>query len=242
MRLDQRKEDILGFIVRDYVHTAFPISSNMVVGGLKLEVSPATIRNTMLALDKEGYLYQPYTSAGRAPTEKGYRYFIGHLMSVRQPEAELCARIDKIFENMEQETGFAFDELSRAIAGHLKLFSGVGLLDTEEKFFARGMSEVLRSPEFEERNLAAEFADFAENMESNLLELKKNAKFDYEPTFRVSGFGIASVFFDDDELGRCAVFSAGPKRMNYEKAASVLKYAAKDIKSKNKKHARRGKH
>src|SRR3989344_4555769 len=208
--LDSRKEDILGFVVRDFVRTAFPVSSNAVFGGLRLEVSPATIRNIMLELDDMGYLYQPHTSAGRAPTEKGYRYFTLHLMSVKQPEVEMRTRLDKIVENMERETDSAFEELFRA-------------------------------PEFAEPNLAAEFADFAENIEENLLDLNRRGvtEHDLEPTFHVSGFGMASVFFDDDEFGRCAVFSAGPKRMNYEKSASVLKYTAKDIKSKNKKNARR---
>ena len=239
--LDSRKEDILGFVVRDFVRTAFPVSSNAVFGGLRLEVSPATIRNIMLELDDMGYLYQPHTSAGRAPTEKGYRYFTLHLMSVKQPEVEMRTRLDKIVENMERETDSAFEELSRALSSHLKLFSGIGLLDEDEKIFGKGLSEVFRAPEFAEPNLAAEFADFAENIEENLLDLNRRGvtEHDLEPTFHVSGFGMASVFFDDAEFGRCAVFSAGPKRMNYEKSASVLKYTAKDIKSKNKKNARR---
>lgn len=232
MRLDARKEDILGFIVHDYIGTAFPVSSGRISARKAIDASPATIRNIMLELDDEHYLYQPHTSAGRAPTEKGYRYFIAHLMSDRQPNAEIRGRLDKIIENMECEADLAFEELSRAMAGHLKLFSGIGFLDSKEKIFGKGLAEVLRAPEFMERNLASEFADFTESIAKNLVDFDKEAKKDFEPIFHVRGFGAVSVFFDDENFGRCAVFSAGPKRMNYEKATSVLKYAAKDIKDK----------
>ena len=76
MMLDSRKEHILDFIVRDFVRTAIPVSSGRVSdkkaigGGIAGSPagSPATIRNIMLELDEEGYLYQPHTSAGRAPS------------------------------------------------------------------------------------------------------------------------------------------------------------------------------
>ncbi len=241
MKLDSRKEDVLGFVVRDYIGTAFPVSSGRIAAYKATGArSPATIRSVMLELNDAGYLYQPHTSAGRAPTEKGYRYFIEHLMSVRQPEAEIRERLDKIIESMGREADLAFEELSRVMAGHLKLFSGIGFLDSKEKFFGKGLAEVLRAPEFMEQNLAAEFAGFTESIAKNLADFGSGDGEDFEPAFHVRGFGAVSVFFDDDNFGRCAIFSAGPKRMNYEKAASVLKYAAKDITgNKKKKNARR---
>lgn len=228
--LDQRKEDILGFIVRDFIGTAFPVSSSRVSTGLN-KGSPATVRNIMLELDERGYLCQPHTSAGRAPTEKGYRYFIEHLMSVRAPETEIRERLDKIIESMEREEDSAFEELSKVMAGHLKLFSGIGFLE-KDRFFGHGLPEVLREPEFGERGMAAQFADFAENICGNI---KKFSGREVE----IKGFGVVSVEFRDGDLGECVIFSAGPQRMNYEKAVSVVRYAAEDIKSKQKKNARR---
>lgn len=244
MKLDSRKEHILDFIVRDFVRTAIPVSSGRVsekkaIGG-SLAGSPATIRNIMLELDEDGYLYKPHTSAGRAPTEKGYRYFVDNLMETRAPEAGIMDAIDEILENLEDEADFAFDNLSRAISGHLKLFSGIGFFDEEERIFGRGLSEVLKEPEFEEHELAVEFADFAENAENVLY----NHESDFEsgemmPRIDIKKFGSVSVAFNDKEFGRCVMFSFGPKRMNYENAASTLRYAAKDIRGKSKKHARR---
>lgn len=78
--LTERQKLVLALIVRDYVETAEPISSGRLVDHFQLEFSPATARNEMAILEKSGYLYQPYTSAGRVPTKKGYRYYVGNLM------------------------------------------------------------------------------------------------------------------------------------------------------------------
>ncbi len=78
--LTERQKIVLALIVRDYVETAEPISSGRLVDHFQLDFSPATARNEMAILEKRGYLYQPYTSAGRVPTKEGYRYYVGKLM------------------------------------------------------------------------------------------------------------------------------------------------------------------
>jgi heat-inducible transcriptional repressor len=78
--LTERQKLVLALIVRDYVETAEPISSGRLVDHFQLDFSPATARNEMATLEKKGYLYQPYTSAGRVPTKEGYRYYVGQLM------------------------------------------------------------------------------------------------------------------------------------------------------------------
>jgi heat-inducible transcriptional repressor len=77
--LDDRKAAILRAIVEEYIQTAQPVGSNAVVAAANVHVSTATIRNDMVALERDGYLQQPHTSAGRVPTEKGYRFFVDHL-------------------------------------------------------------------------------------------------------------------------------------------------------------------
>jgi len=75
-KLPERQETILGLIIREYIDTAQPISSKALVDKYNLGVSSATIRNEMVALTEKGFLRQPHTSAGREPTEDGYRYFV----------------------------------------------------------------------------------------------------------------------------------------------------------------------
>lgn len=81
--LDDRKLDVLRAIVQDYVATHEPVGSKALAERHNLGVSPATIRNDMAALEEEGYITQPHTSAGRVPTDKGYRLFVDRLAGIK---------------------------------------------------------------------------------------------------------------------------------------------------------------
>lgn len=78
--LTKRRQAILAMVVREYIDTARPVASKTLVKRYKMNVSPATVRNEMACLEEQGYLTHLYTSAGRVPTEKGYRYFVERLM------------------------------------------------------------------------------------------------------------------------------------------------------------------
>ena len=77
--LDDRKAAILKAVVEEYVETAQPVGSQTIARAEDLHVSSATVRNEMTILEREGYLAQPHTSAGRIPTDKGYRFFVDSL-------------------------------------------------------------------------------------------------------------------------------------------------------------------
>lgn len=77
--MTNRQGKILNVIVKEYVKSSKPVSSKILAQKHRLELSSATIRNEMKELEKQGYLQQPHTSAGRIPTEKGYRFFIKSL-------------------------------------------------------------------------------------------------------------------------------------------------------------------
>src|SRR6187455_2200131 len=80
---EDRRLAVLRAIVEDYVQTREPVGSRALVERHQLGVSPATIRNDMAALEDEGYIAQPHTSAGRIPTDKGYRLFVDRLSTVK---------------------------------------------------------------------------------------------------------------------------------------------------------------
>lgn len=80
-KLTERQERLLALIVHEYVELATPIGSNHMVEKFNLGISSATVRNEMVALTEAGLLRQPHTSAGRVPTERGYRYFVRHQLS-----------------------------------------------------------------------------------------------------------------------------------------------------------------
>ncbi|HUG35107.1 MAG TPA: heat-inducible transcriptional repressor HrcA [Anaerolineales bacterium] len=86
--LTDRQKSLLLLIIRDYIESAQPVGSKRLVDHYRLGLSPATIRNEMSELTEMGYLRQPHTSAGRVPTEEGYRYFVSQMMhSAELPEA-----------------------------------------------------------------------------------------------------------------------------------------------------------
>src|SRR5262245_26142394 len=83
MALDERKLEVLRAIVEDYVATQEPVGSRALVERHHLTVSPATVRNDMAVLEEEGFIRQPHTSAGRVPTDRGYRLFVDKLSRVK---------------------------------------------------------------------------------------------------------------------------------------------------------------
>jgi heat-inducible transcriptional repressor len=83
MALDDRKLAVLAAIVEDYVATQEPVGSRALVERHQLRVSPATVRNDMAVLEEEGYIRQPHTSAGRVPTDAGYRLFVDKLSRIK---------------------------------------------------------------------------------------------------------------------------------------------------------------
>src|SRR5882672_10849454 len=83
MELDERKAAILRAIVEEHIATAQPVGSQTIARSRRLGVSSATVRNEMTVLEREGYIVQPHTSAGRIPTDRGYRFFVDHFE--RQP-------------------------------------------------------------------------------------------------------------------------------------------------------------
>jgi heat-inducible transcriptional repressor len=85
---EERRRAVLYAIVEDYVSTSEPIGSMALASRRGLGVSPATIRNDMAILEEEGFIAQPHTSAGRIPTDKGYRYFVDHLAASSLPDTQ----------------------------------------------------------------------------------------------------------------------------------------------------------
>src|SRR4029077_9939145 len=78
--LDRRKTSILGTVVYEYIATGEPVGSATLTQKYNLGISPATVRAELASLDDEGYLDQPHTSAGRVPSDRGYRYYVDRLM------------------------------------------------------------------------------------------------------------------------------------------------------------------
>jgi heat-inducible transcriptional repressor len=120
--LDDRKLDVLRAIIEDYVSTQEPVGSKALVERHRLGVSPATVRNDMAVLEDEGFIAQPHTSAGRIPTDKGYRLFVDRLTSVKPLSAAERRAISTFLEgavdldDVVQRTVRMLAQLTRQVA------------------------------------------------------------------------------------------------------------------------------
>ncbi|HRE02399.1 MAG TPA: heat-inducible transcriptional repressor HrcA, partial [Ilumatobacteraceae bacterium] len=115
--LDDRKTAILRAVVQEYIATAQPVGSSHVIGAPGVQVSSATVRNDMAALEHDGYLVQPHTSAGRIPTDKGYRFFVDHLTPSGRLDEAAAQQVGDFFNRahgrLEQLLASTSDLLAR---------------------------------------------------------------------------------------------------------------------------------
>jgi len=112
--LDERKAAILRAVVEEYIETAQPVGSGHIAP--VVNVSSATVRNEMVALEQEGYLQQPHTSAGRVPTEKGYRYFVDTLTAPGHLRGAQAQQVRHFFEKAHGELEEMLDATSRLLS------------------------------------------------------------------------------------------------------------------------------
>ena len=103
--LDQRARDLLAAVIREHIATAEPVASAQLVRNYHLDVSPATVRNELAALEELGLLTHPHTSAGRVPTDLGYRYFIESLMPMAGLRPEEQVTVSHQFQQALTDTG-----------------------------------------------------------------------------------------------------------------------------------------
>ncbi len=121
--LDERKAAILRAVVEEYVETAQPVGSQTIARASRLGVSSATVRNEMTVLERDGYLAQPHTSAGRVPTDLGYRFFVDHFTETgdlpvpqRRAVSDFFASAHRALEDLLHETSGLLARVSRHAA------------------------------------------------------------------------------------------------------------------------------
>ncbi|MCL6631074.1 MAG: heat-inducible transcriptional repressor HrcA [Alicyclobacillus herbarius] len=117
--LTDRQKLILGAVVEDYVFSAEPVGSRTLSKHERIRYSAATIRNEMADLEEMGYLAQPHTSAGRVPSQRGYRFYVDHLMMQTEIDAQTVQRLREVFqqridevERMIQQTAIVVSQLT----------------------------------------------------------------------------------------------------------------------------------
>lgn len=232
--MNTRQEKILSTVIEEYTQTAVPVGSQVLAGKYKFKVSPATIRNDMMALEEEGYLYQPHISAGRIPTDKGYRYFVEQIMPDKQLTKDEQQKLQKEFLKLKAQN----TRLTRTTAKLLSHMSGnfaiSGLVDTSE-FEDFGMRELMQQPEFHELDEMCRLVEMLDYVDEKFDQLTKNIKEGETKIFigkenPIGGTSNCSMMvapykLKSGEKGILALI--GPKRMKYAKNKSMMEYVKK---------------
>ena len=112
----ERMKRVLGAVVEGYIDTAEPVGSKVIAKNLGFNLSSATIRNIMSDLEGLGLLYQPHTSAGRIPTEKGFRFYIDYLLDIHELDEEKRQEIRSKYLVYQTEAEDLFRETSRILS------------------------------------------------------------------------------------------------------------------------------
>ena len=226
MKITERQEKILDTIIRDYVRLAQPVSSELLEKKHKFGISPATIRIEMQKLTDKGFIHQLHTSAGRVPTDKGYRFFVDNLLKSEIPEFEDVLEIEDIFQKAGKDIFKLTGRLTKFLAEQSSNFTILNLLE-RDFFWKEGWEEILREPEFEEKDLISHFTKLLESFEENIENLKINSGIKIyigkeNPFSKTKDFSIISSRCHLPEGEEGIISLLGPKRMAYDRNISLI--------------------
>ncbi len=143
----KRQEEVLAIIVKEYVETAQPVGSRYVAR--RLGLSSATIRNVMADLEDSGFITHPHTSAGRAPTDKGYRYYIDSLMRVRNMNAQVMRSVEDQYTEAMRSLEDVLERTSHLLSS-ITNYVGVTFIPQGDKMYLDGTSHIIEQPEFKD--------------------------------------------------------------------------------------------
>ena len=223
MKITERQGKLLNMIIKEYVESAQPVSSQLLEKKYDFDISPATIRIEMQKLTDKGFLQQPHTSAGRVPTDKGYRYFVNDLLKKKSKTSD---ETEKWFQG-EIDSSFKFmQSLTRHIADTTQALT-LNYLEKESFFWTEGWEEVLKEPEFEERDFILNFTKFFKNFEENIEELRTDSdvnvyigKENLLP--KAKDFTVISSRYSLPSGEEGIISILGPKRMEYDRNISLM--------------------
>ncbi|MEK7120116.1 MAG: DeoR family transcriptional regulator [Patescibacteria group bacterium] len=226
--LKERHKKILAGVVKEHIKNAQPVSSECLLDRYNLDVSPATIRNDMMFLEEEGFLEQPHMSAGRIPTDFGYRFYIDELMG----EPFLNKSLDKIFSDMKchiemMEKDFGDLKNVADYLAHASGNMGVVSLANKDFIYQNGLGNLLNQPEFENVESMKKFAKILDNMENSMSDFFENDKDikicigkENEITFPDFGFICTNISRKNGVKFFAGII--GPKRMNYQRNIALI--------------------
>lgn len=228
--MSPRQEKILASIIEQYAEVASPVGSSLLAK--VFDVSSATVRSEMAELEHRGYIEQPHTSAGRVPTDKGYRYYVNQIAqegSSGPPaggERALAARV--------AGGGLPEQTIRNTVDTLVELTHNLGLATIGEQLYMSGLSNLFGQPEFMQVGQVQQVARLLDNLEPWLYEAAPNKPLSVyigseNPIGRAAGCSLIISRFRSPFSDRSYIGTLGPTRQSYRDVMSLVGRAGKTL-------------
>ncbi len=228
--MTERQKSLLLSIVEQYAEVASPVGSNLLAK--VFNVSSATVRAEMAELERHGFIEQPHTSAGRVPTDKGYRFYVNSLADQAATPDE--RRAEKALATRVHDGGLPERTIRNAVDTLVNLTSNLGIATLGDQLYMSGLSNLFGQPEFMHPGQVQEVAQLLDNLEPWLREAAPNDPLSVyigreNPIGRNSGCTLIISKFRSPYSDRSYIGILGPTRQSYRDVMNLVRHAGKSL-------------
>lgn len=228
--MTERQKQILSAIVEQYAEVASPVGSSLLAK--VFGVSSATIRAEMAHLEEAGYITQPHTSAGRIPTDKGYRLYVNNLASEKPNKEE--NRAEKALATRVTGGGVPERTIRNAVDTLVELTSNLGIATLGDQLYMSGLSNLFGQPEFMNAGQVQEVARLLDNLEPWLYEAALNEPLNVyigreNPVGSAAGCSLIISKFRSPYSDTSYIGVLGPTRQSYRDVMRLVQRAGESL-------------
>lgn len=229
--MTDRQLQILIAIIEQYAEVAVPVGS--VTLAKLFNVSSATVRSEMARLEELGFIMQPHTSAGRIPTDQGYRFYVNTLTEA-EPDTETLPRLSRGVRAIEARVQTHGDRADRAIRSAVDslvdLTQNLGLATIGDELYMNGIGNLFSQPEFMQANHVQAVARLLDNLEPWLREAAPNEPLNVfigseNPIGKTSGVTLIVSRFRSPYSDNSYIGVLGPTRQSYARVMRLVRHA-----------------
>lgn len=228
--MTERQNQILRAIVEQYAEVASPVGSSLLAK--VFNVSSATIRAEMAELERHGFIAQPHTSAGRIPTDKGYRLYVNSLNQIEHSGAE--RRAERALAARVEGGGLPERTIRNAVDTLVELTHNLGLATIGNQLYMSGLSNLFGQPEFAGGNQVQQVARLLDNLEPWLREAAPNEPLSVyigaeNPIGRAANCTLIISKFRSPYSDRSYIGVLGPTRQSYRNVMGLVEHAGRSL-------------
>ncbi len=229
--MTDRQAKILATIIEQYAEVAAPVGS--VLLAKLFHVSSATIRNEMAELERLGFIKQPHTSAGRVPTDKGYRFYVNNIRADEESDAS-ASRNTRAIATRVAHSGEPSQAIKSAVDSLVQLTHNLGLATIGNQLYVAGYSNLFGQPEFIDPEQSREVARLLDNLEPWLREAAPNEALNVyigreNPIGRSAGVSLIISRYRSPYSDHSYIGILGPTRQSYRSVMSLVEQTGRTL-------------